>query len=127
MIEGIVAILAGLILISPIIRGGSAGGKVVGRLVPFEVVIGVVALVIGLLNITSAIGLLLVAAGLTLAAGALAQVPALGPHLQRAGSALRSFRVVLGTVLLVIGVLSLLGALGGGPPAGRGPLGDRGR
>lgn len=124
MIEGIVAILAGLILISPIIRRGSAGGKVVGRLVPFEVVIGVVALVIGLLNITSAIGLLLVAAGLTLATGALAQVPALGPHLQRAGKG--SFRVVLGTVLLVIGVISLLGAPGGGPPPGRGPPGDRG-
>jgi hypothetical protein len=32
VIEGIVAVLAGLLLISPIIRGGSAGGKVVGRL-----------------------------------------------------------------------------------------------
>jgi hypothetical protein len=50
VIEGIVAVLAGLLLISPIIRGGSAGGKVVGRLAPFDAVIGVVAVVVGVLT-----------------------------------------------------------------------------
>jgi hypothetical protein len=126
VIEGIVAVLAGLLLLSPIIRGSSAGGRVVGRLAPFDAVIGIVAVVIGVLNITSVTGIVLIAAGLTLAAGALAQVPALGPHLERAGKALRPFRVVLGVVVLVIGVLALLGAIGSGPPPDRGPPPGRG-
>jgi hypothetical protein len=126
VIEGVVAVLAGLLLLSPIIRGRSAGGKVVDSLAPFDAVIGVVAVVVGLLNITSVIGVALIAAGLTLATGALAQVPALGPHLERAGNALRPFRVVLGVVVLVIGVMALLGAFGSRPPAGQGPLPGRG-
>jgi hypothetical protein len=83
MIEAIVAILAGLLLISPVIRGTSGGGKVVGWLGPFDVVVGVVAVVVGVLNITSVMGVVLIAAGLILATSALARVPALGPHLER--------------------------------------------
>jgi hypothetical protein len=127
MIEGVVAILAGLLLISPIIPAGSAGGRVVDRLAPFDAVIGVVAVVVGVLNITSVIGLALIAAGLVLAAGALAKVPAFGKHLERAGKALRPFRVTLGVVVLVIGVMAVLGALGSGPPPDRGPPPGRGR
>lgn len=126
MIEGIVAILAGLLLIAPIIRGGSAAGKIVGRLAPFDAVIGVVAVVVGVLNIASVTGLVLIAAGLILATGALAQVPAIGQHLERTGNALRPFRIALGAVVLVIGVMALLGAVGSGPPSDRGPPPGRG-
>ncbi|WP_049753486.1 hypothetical protein ACN2MM_00635 [Alkalilimnicola ehrlichii MLHE-1] len=118
MIEGIVAILAGLLLITPIIGRGSAGAKVVGKLTPFEAVIGVVALIVGVLNVMSVTGLVLIVAGLLLAASALAKIPAIGSHLARAGKALKPFRVVIGVVVLVIGVLVLLGIVGGGPPPG---------
>lgn len=120
MIEGVIAILAGLLLISPVISGGPVGRRLVAGLTPFDAVIGVVAVVVGVLSMTSVIGLVLILAGLILAAGALAQVPAVGLHLKRAGNALRPFRVVLGIVMLVIGVMTLLGYLGSGPPPGRG-------
>jgi len=120
MIGTIVAILAGLLLISPIIRSGSAGSDFIGKLAPFDAVIGVIALVIGVLNFMSLTGLVLIAAGLVLGSSALAQVPAVGKHLQRAGDAIRPFRIAIGVVVLVIGVLALFGAVSSGPPSGRG-------
>jgi hypothetical protein len=61
-------------------RSGSAGGWFVARLAPFDAVIGVVAVVLGVLNIATVTGLVLIASGLILAAGALAQVPTAGHH-----------------------------------------------
>ncbi|MGH2626428.1 MAG: hypothetical protein ACRDHY_07250 [Anaerolineales bacterium] len=120
MIEAVVAILSGLLLLSPILRRGSAGGTAVRGLAPFETVVGVIALVIGMINILSVLGLVLIAAGLVLAVGAVAQVPGVGPSLRRAGLWLAQFRILLGLLVLVMGVVALAGplgrGLGGGPP-----------
>jgi hypothetical protein len=123
MIESLVAILCGLLLLAHLFPGDTAMGRVVSSLAPFETVVGVVALVLGVLNVTSVLGLLLLLAGLVLAVSALKTIPRVGDALARAGTTLDRFRVVLGVIVLIAGVVALLGALTAGPPAGRGPPG----
>lgn len=118
MVEAIVAILVGLMLASEALGSGSE--KLVGPLRPFKTVIGVVALVVGVLNITSVTGIALIVGGLVLATSALGSVPKIGADLQSAGQWLSRFRVVLGIIILLIGIMSLLSpppwARRGGPP-----------
>ena len=118
MVEAIVAILVGLLLASEAFGTGSE--KLVGPLRPFKRVIGIVALVVGVLNITGVTGIALIVGGLVLAASALGSVPKVGADLQSAGRWLARFRVVLGIIILLIGIMSLLSpppwARRGGPP-----------
>jgi len=85
MLEAIVAILAGLLLLADLFRG--AGQRMIGALRPFEVVIGVIALV-GMLHIGSVFDIALLFAGFVLAVSALESVPRIGNELARAGRAL---------------------------------------
>lgn len=107
-----------MLLASEIFRGRSQG--LIGTLRPFKTVIGVVALVVGILNITSVIGIALIIGGLVLAASALASIPKVGDELQSAGRWLARFSVVLGLFILLMGVISLFSGPpwggGGGPP-----------
>ena len=105
MLEAIVAILAGLLLLAELFRG--EGQRIIGTLRPFAVVIGVVALVIGVLHIASVFGIALLLAGFILAVSALEAIPRVGNELARAGRALAPIRVVVGIVVLVLGVISL--------------------
>jgi hypothetical protein len=100
---GIVGILAGLLLLSGAIRG-----PIIRSLMPFETVIGVIALVAGILNFLSLFGIVLILAGLILAVSALSSVPSIGTSLARAGDALQPFRLILGLVVLILGVVSLI-------------------
>ena len=102
MLEAIVAILAGLLLLSSVMRSDW-----LQPLVPFSTVIGVVALVAGVLNIASVMGIALIMAGLILAANALSGVPSIGDNLRNAGRWLDSFRVIIGLVVLILGVIAL--------------------
>jgi hypothetical protein len=103
MIEAIVAILAGLLLLSEAIRG-----PIIRNLQPFQTVIGVIALVAGILNFLSLFGIVLILAGLILAINALAGVPAIGDGLTRAGRALNPFRLIIGIVVLILGIAALI-------------------
>ena len=109
MIEALVAILCGLLLLSSLFRAETAG--LVGALKPFETVIGVIAVVVGILAITSLTGIALIVAGLVLAISALSSVPVIGGYLRRAGEELARFHVVIGVIVLVIGILGLIRAL----------------
>lgn len=102
MLEAIVAILAGLLLLSTVMRSDW-----LQPLMPFTTVIGVVALVAGVLNIASVMGIALIMAGLILSASALANVPSIGDNLRNAGRWLDSFRIIIGLVVLILGVLAL--------------------
>jgi hypothetical protein len=112
MITIIVAILAGLVLLSGALRKvpgvGASLERFAGWLVPFGVVIGVVAIVLGLLELLSFEGILLILAGLVLAVTALRTIPSVGPSLGRLGNALSEFRYPLGVIVLAVGVLDLL-------------------
>ena len=122
MITILVAILAGVVLLSGafsrIPRVGVPLERLAGWLVPFEVVIGVVAIVLGILELLSLEGILLILAGLVLSVGALRTIPSVGPSLGRLGSALAEFRYAIGAVVLAVGILDLVllvfGSLGAG-------------
>ena len=106
MLEAIVAILAGLLLLAELFRG--EGQRIIGKLRPFAVVIGVVALVLGVLHIASVFGIALLLAGFILAVGALEAIPRVGNGLARAGRALAQVRIVVGVLVLVLGVIALI-------------------
>lgn len=119
MIESVVAILSGVLLLAELFSRWAPGKKAVGALKPFQTVIGIVALVIGILHVTSVTGIALILAGLLLAATALAAVPKVGTYLARAGRALETFRIIVGFIVLVVGLVGLLDALSA--PRRRGP------
>jgi hypothetical protein len=106
MLQSIVAILAGLLLMSSVLPGG--GGRTIGALRPFATVIGVVALVAGILSIMSVMGILLILGGLVLAVSAVRSVPTVGGELARAGQWLAPLAVVLGLLLLIVGIAGVL-------------------
>ena len=76
MLGALVAILAGLILLADIFHG--AAQRWIGSLRPYEVVIGVLALVLGVLNLASLLGIALILSGLILAMSALQSIPRVG-------------------------------------------------
>lgn len=110
MIEAIVAILAGLLLLADLFHGRGQG--IIGKLRPFTVLIGVVALVLGVLHITSVIGIALLLGGFVLAVGALEAIPRVGGELARVGRTLSQVRILIGVIVLVIGTVTLLRRLG---------------
>lgn len=118
----VVALLAGLVLLSGVLQKVPGIGQSLERLArglaPFEIALGVIAMILGMLEILSFEGILLILAGLALAVGALRTIPSIGPSLGRLGTALREFRYVLGTLLLLVGLVDLLilvlGLLGAG-------------
>lgn len=105
MLEAIVAILAGLLLLADAFQG--KGQRFINNLRPYEAIIGVVAVVIGILNIFSLFGVALLLAGLILGMSALRGIPRIGDDLARAGNALGQIKTLIGIVVLVLGVLAI--------------------
>ena len=105
MLTAITAILAGLLLLADIFHG--KGQDFINKLRPYEVVIGVVAVVVGMLHLVSLLGIALILAGLILAVTAFQAVPRVGGDLARAGRSLAQVRTLIGVVVLVLGVLAL--------------------
>ncbi|RZN61740.1 hypothetical protein [Methanonatronarchaeum sp. AMET6-2] len=112
MLSSIVAILAGLVLLTGLIGVVPAFGEYLERfavwLGGFQGIIGVVAIVIGVLEFGSLESYMLIIAGLVLAAGVLQAIPAFGKYLEKLGMWLGGFQVVIGVITLVVGVLGLL-------------------
>lgn len=106
MLEALIAILSGLLLISELLNRPAS--KWVEKLRPWQTVIGVVALVVGLLELVSLMGVALILGGLILAASALTSIPSIGDELKRWGRYLAQFGVLIGIALLVLGVIELL-------------------
>jgi hypothetical protein len=117
MVTIVVLILTGLVLLRGVLHYIPGLGPSLERfaawLSGFDVVIGVIALVVGILQILSLEGILLILAGVTLAVGALRTIPSLGPSLARLGNALVPFRAIFGLIILLVGVLDLLNMLFG--------------
>lgn len=104
----IIAILCGILLSASILPKGA--DKLVTTLMPFKVVLGIVALVVGIIHIFSfsLIVISLILAGLMLAADALISVPKIGDNLRRMGKQLSAFNVLLGVFMIVYGFIVLL-------------------
>ncbi len=112
MITILIAILAGLVLLSGAFHNIPGIGPALERasswLAPFGVVIGVVAIVLGVLELFTLEGIVLILAGLVLAVSALRTIPSVGPSLGRLGNALSEFRYIIGVIVLAIGIVDLL-------------------
>jgi hypothetical protein len=107
MFESIVAILAGLVLLAGILPSNNPGSRIAKALLPFQGVIGLLALVVGVLNIFNIIGIALIVAGLILAAEALSGIPEIGDELKRAGQALSGVGGLVGAALLILALYRL--------------------
>jgi hypothetical protein len=108
MIFSIVAIFAGLVLLSGSLRSVPAVGAPLERfarwLSVFDVAIGVVAIVVGIISLLSLEGILMIMAGLVLAASALQSMPPLA----KLGMSLVPFRLLIGVVILIVGLFGIL-------------------
>jgi hypothetical protein len=108
MFESIIAILAALMLLTDVLRRGSTENRITSILLPFRGVIGLIALVVGILNFFNIIGLALIAGGFILAAETLSGIPDVGDELKRAGQAIKGIGGLVGAILLVLAVYRLL-------------------
>ena len=108
MIYALIAIMAGLLLLADTFMSMSGFNRVIAALKPYETVIGIVALIAGILHLISLLGIALVMGGLMLGTRALTTVPNIGDELGSASNALTPFRGLIGGVTLVLGVLALL-------------------
>lgn len=111
MIKALVAILAGMLLAADLFNQGGRASRFIDNLRPFDAMLGIAAIVLGILNLFSFLGLMLILGGLVLGARALSTVPTVGDDLVRAGDKIAGFRVLIGSVLIVLGALRLLGWL----------------
>jgi hypothetical protein len=109
VLSAIVGILAGLLLLADSLGRLRGLDALIRTLKPYETVIGVTALILGIFGFFSMMGIALILAGLLLGANALASVPQVGDSLGGASRALAPFSVLIGAAVLVLGILRLLG------------------
>src|SRR5258706_9816349 len=111
MISSVIAVFAGLVLLSSSLGSIPGFGGALARfarwLSVFDVVIGVVAIVIGILELLSLEGILLILAGVILAVSALSSLPPIGPAAAGPGQAPVPFRLLIGPVLFIFGLLGI--------------------
>lgn len=108
MLYAIIAILTGLLLLADTFVSMRGFSGVIAALKPYETVIGIVALVAGIFNLLSLLGIALIMGGLMLGTRALTTVPNIGDELGSASNALTPFRGIIGAVTLVLGVIALI-------------------
>ncbi len=107
MIYALIAILTGLLLLADTFVSMRGFSGVIAALKPYETVIGIVALIAGVLHFFSLLGIALIMGGLMLGTRALTTVPNIGDELGSAGNALTPFRGLIGGIVLVLGVIAL--------------------
>jgi hypothetical protein len=104
-------IIAGLILAMGILSSIPAIGKnlvqVAKWLGRFQTIIGIIAIIIGILNLGLQ-GIVAILAGLILAMGILPSIPAIGDSLEKVAKWLGRFQTIIGIVAIVIGIWGLL-------------------
>ena len=108
MLYAIIAILSGLLLLADTFMSMSGFNRVIAALKPYETVIGIVALIAGILHFFSLLGIALIMGGLMLGTRALTTVPNIGDELGSAADKLTPYRGIIGGVTLVLGVIALL-------------------
>jgi uncharacterized membrane protein HdeD (DUF308 family) len=115
MIVEIVNIVAGLVLAMGILPSIPAVGKSLVKVAKwlgrFQTIIGVIAIIVGILYLFSLQAIVAIIAGLILAMGILTSIPAIGGSLVKVAKWLGGFQTIIGVIALIIGILGLLGYL----------------
>ncbi len=113
MVGNILLIVAGLILLTGLLGVIPAMGEHLEKLAKwlggFQGIIGIIALIYGILtfgfNLSS---IMLIIAGIMLAAGILQSLPAVGDHLEKLAKTLGSFQTIIGIIALIVGIWGIL-------------------
>lgn len=105
-------IIAGLVLAAGVIEALPAMGKHLKKiskfLGSFQTIIGIVALILGLMNFAGIQGIVAIVAGLVLLTGALPMIPAVGKSLEKVAKRLGAFQAFIGIIALIAGIWGLL-------------------
>jgi uncharacterized membrane protein HdeD (DUF308 family) len=108
----IINIVGGLVLCAGILEAIPAMGKHLEKLAKwlgsFQTIIGIIAIIIGILFFSIPQGLLAIIVGLILAMGILGAIPAFGKHLEKLAKWLGSFQTIIGIIAIIVGIWGLL-------------------
>jgi membrane protein HdeD len=108
----IINIVGGLVLCAGILEAIPAMGKHLEKLAKwlgsFQTIIGIIAIIIGILFFSIPQGLLAIVVGLILAMGILGAIPAMGKHLEKLAKWLGSFQTIIGIIAIIVGIWGLL-------------------
>jgi hypothetical protein len=111
MVIEITNIIAGLILATSILPSIPILGRDLTKLAKllgkFQTIIGIAAIVLGVLHLGLQ-GIVAIIAGLVLALGILPSVPLIGKDLARLAKWLRGFQTLIGVIAIVVGIRGLL-------------------
>jgi hypothetical protein len=114
MIIEIMNIVAGLVLAMGILPSIPAVGKSLEKVAKwlgrFQTIIGIIAIILGILYFGLQ-GIVAIVAGLILAMGILTSIPAIGGSLEKVAKWLGGFQTIIGIIALILGILGLLGFL----------------
>lgn len=107
MLAALIAILAGILLLADSLGKYQGMDSLVRTLRPYQTIIGIVALIWGVFNFLSLLGIVMILAGVILGANALVTVPKVGDDFTGAAKALAPFAAIIGAAALIFGVLRL--------------------
>ena len=113
MILEIINIVAGLILAMGILPSIPAVGKSLEKVAKwlgrFQTIIGVIAIILGILYFGDLLqSIVAIVAGLILAMGILTSIPAIGKDLAKVAKWLGGFQTIIGIIAIIIGIWGLL-------------------
>jgi uncharacterized membrane protein HdeD (DUF308 family) len=109
----IINIVAGLILAMGILPSIPAVGKSLEKVAKwlgrFQTIIGVIAIILGILYFGDLLqSIVAIVAGLILAMGILTSIPAIGKDLAKVAKWLGGFQTIIGIIAIIIGIWGLL-------------------
>ena len=104
-------IIAGLILAMGILPSIPAVGKSLEKVAKwlgrFQTIIGIIAIIVGILYFSWLQGIVAIIAGLILAAGILTSIPGIGSSLEKVAKWLGRFQTIIGIIAIIIGIWGL--------------------
>ena len=111
MIVELMNIVAGLILAMGILPSIPAVGKSLEKVAKwlgrFQTIIGVIAIIVGILYFGLQ-GIVAIVAGLILAMGILTSIPAIGKDIAKVAKWLGGFQTIIGIIAIILGIWGLL-------------------
>ena len=111
MIIEITNIVAGLILAMGVLPSIPAVGKSLEKIAKwlgrFQTIIGVIAIILGILYFGLQ-GIVAIVAGLILAMGILTSIPAVGKDIAKVAKWLGGFQTIIGIIAILLGIWGLL-------------------
>ena len=111
----IMNVIGGLVLCAGIIGSLPGIGKYLEKagkwLGGFQVIIGIITLIVGILSLFSLQGIVATLVGIILLTGVFYVIPVLGKYLERLGKWLGGFQTIIGVIALILGILGILGIL----------------